>query len=274
MGVWKKVVVKFGTKWGLPSLNGRHRPNFWRNPKFLRPSDRELPGDYFGLWNFLKRSFLAWVIDDQRSQNGGILPCFYTNPSLFLAFNVFTSIVYFFWSFPPLRNTTPAWPDLASFFTPTDLRLGFSRGGYKSFSLCEYCLWCQCDQPRHGYKIMGKHPGLSHVTKRRIRRREEVALKFKLIRAKYRSCIIQKVNAEKRNIKVLYPFSDRNDFFLLLTLIGDWCRTAPDIAHTAQPAPVTNYSGAWAPPPVREIRLPMLLLFYASQFLGTVPRPA
>ena len=28
------------------------------------------------------------------------LPRFYTNPSLFLAFTVFTSIVYFFWSFP------------------------------------------------------------------------------------------------------------------------------------------------------------------------------
>ena len=103
----------------------------------------------------------------------------------------------------------------------------------KSFSLCEYCLWCQCDQPRLGYQIMGKHPGLSHGTKRRIRRREEVALEFKLIRAKYWACIIQKVTAEKRNIKVLYPFSDRNDFFLLLTLIGDWCRTAPDLAYTA-----------------------------------------
>ena len=34
---------------------------------------------------------------------------------------------------------------------------------YKSFSVCEYCLWCQCDQPRLGYQIMGKHPGLSHV---------------------------------------------------------------------------------------------------------------
>ena len=58
------------------------------------------------------------------------------------------------------------------------------------------------------------------VTIRRIRRGEEVALKFKLIRAKYWACLIQKVTAEKRNIKVPYPFSAKNDFFLLLTLIG------------------------------------------------------
>ena len=40
-------------------------PIFDEIQKFLRPSDRELPGDYFGLWNFWKRSFLAWVTDDQ-----------------------------------------------------------------------------------------------------------------------------------------------------------------------------------------------------------------
>ena len=39
-------------------------------------------------------------------------------------------------------------------------------------------------------------------------------------RIRRRACLIQKVTAEKRNIKVPYPFSARNDFFLLLTLIG------------------------------------------------------
>ena len=34
------------------------------------------------------------------SKLGHFLPRFYTNPSLFLAFTVFTSSVYFFWSFP------------------------------------------------------------------------------------------------------------------------------------------------------------------------------
>ena len=93
----------------------------------------------------------------------------------------------------------------------------------KSFSLCEYCLWYRCDQPRLGFtRSWGNIPGYTmwRVTIRRIRRREEVALKFKLIRAKYWACLIQKVTAEKRNIKVPYPFSARNDFFLLLTLIG------------------------------------------------------
>ena len=33
MGIWKKVTLKLGTKWGLPSLNGRHGLNFWRNSK-------------------------------------------------------------------------------------------------------------------------------------------------------------------------------------------------------------------------------------------------
>ena len=29
LGIWKKVVAKLGSKWGLPSLNGHHGPNFW-----------------------------------------------------------------------------------------------------------------------------------------------------------------------------------------------------------------------------------------------------
>ena len=41
-------------------------------------------------------------------KSGHFLLHFYTNPSLFLAFTVFTSIVYFFWSFPfkpPLQKS-------------------------------------------------------------------------------------------------------------------------------------------------------------------------
>ena len=131
--VWKKVVAKLGSKWGVPSLNGHHRPNFWLNPK--------MSGDYFGLWIFLKRSFLAWVTDDQS-----LVP----NCGTFCP--VFTPIRHFFWlslfslplctffghflSKPPLRKSkTPACGrvrlGLFSFLTPTDLlRLGFSRGGY------------------------------------------------------------------------------------------------------------------------------------------------
>ena len=88
MGVWKKVVAKLGTKWEMQSLNGRHGPNFWRN--------------------FWKRSFLAWVTDDQSLvPNRGKIATFLHHPSLFLAFTVFTSSVYFFWSFPfkpPLKH--------------------------------------------------------------------------------------------------------------------------------------------------------------------------
>ena len=39
--------------------------NFDEIQKFQSPSDRELPGDYFGQWNLFKRSFLAWAMDDQ-----------------------------------------------------------------------------------------------------------------------------------------------------------------------------------------------------------------
>ena len=39
--------------------------NFDKIKKFQCPSDKELPGDYFGQWNLIKRSFLAWALDDQ-----------------------------------------------------------------------------------------------------------------------------------------------------------------------------------------------------------------
>ena len=39
--------------------------NFYEIKKFQCPSDRELPGDYFGQWNLFKSSFLAWAMDDQ-----------------------------------------------------------------------------------------------------------------------------------------------------------------------------------------------------------------
>ena len=64
--------------WRLPCLN--------KIQKFLRPSDRELHGDYFGLWNFWKRSFLAWVMDNQS-----LVP----NRDTFCP--VFTPIRHFLW---------------------------------------------------------------------------------------------------------------------------------------------------------------------------------
>ena len=39
--------------------------NFDEIKIFQCPSDRELPGDYFGQWNLFKSSFLAWSMDDQ-----------------------------------------------------------------------------------------------------------------------------------------------------------------------------------------------------------------
>ena len=61
-------------------------PIFDEIQKFLRPSGRELPGNYFGLWNFWKRLFLAWVTDDQS---------LVTNRGTFCP--VFTPIHHCFW---------------------------------------------------------------------------------------------------------------------------------------------------------------------------------
>ena len=61
-------------------------PIFDEIKKFLHPSDRELPGDYFGLWNFWKRSILAWFTDNQS---------LVTNWDTFCP--VFTPIRHFFW---------------------------------------------------------------------------------------------------------------------------------------------------------------------------------
>ena len=65
-------------------------PIFDEIQKFLRPSDRELPGDYFGLWNFWKRSFLAWVTDDQSLVPNRGTFCYVFTPSVtFSGFHCF-----------------------------------------------------------------------------------------------------------------------------------------------------------------------------------------
>ena len=63
-------------------------------------------------------------MDDQSLVTDcGTFARFYTNPSLFLAFTVFTSSVYLFWSFP--------------FKPPRD---GFLRGGLKGNDQKKYTL--------------------------------------------------------------------------------------------------------------------------------------
>ena len=39
--------------------------NFDEIKNFQCPSDREMPGDYFGQWYLCKSLFLAWVTDNQ-----------------------------------------------------------------------------------------------------------------------------------------------------------------------------------------------------------------
>ena len=78
------------------------------------------------------------------------MPCFYTNLSLFLAFTVIASSVYFFGSFPfdppPLKKseTSACGARSDSFCSPTDLSLRFSLEGYNiffGFVTQEMCCW-------------------------------------------------------------------------------------------------------------------------------------
>ena len=71
---------------GCPLWTAATGTNFDKIKKFWRPSDRDLPGDYFGLCNFWKWSFLAWVTDNQS---------LVTNRGTFCP--VFTPFRHFFW---------------------------------------------------------------------------------------------------------------------------------------------------------------------------------
>jgi len=161
MTVWKKVSPKSVTKWKLQSLNGELQ-------KFLRPSDRELPGDYFVLWNFWKRSFLAWVTDNQSLVPNRGTFCY-----------VFTPICHFFWlslfslplctffghflSNPPSKiHFRPFWVNLVKIIS------GEKKGGgvkylviFRKFLYLEFfykCLTFQCRKKHffsQGSSIMG-----------------------------------------------------------------------------------------------------------------------
>ena len=98
-GRLKKMVAKFGT-----------RHNYWQSPK-ISVAIRNRIAWILLFWalKFLKKviSSLSYRRSKFGSKSWYFLPHFYTNLSLFLAFTVFTSIVYFFWWFPfkpPLKN--------------------------------------------------------------------------------------------------------------------------------------------------------------------------
>ena len=82
---------------------------FYEIQKFLCPSVREPPGDYFRHW-YKDICSLSYGQSKFGPKLWYFMLRFYTNPSLFLAFTNFTSSVYFFGHFKPtLKN--PSWRD-------------------------------------------------------------------------------------------------------------------------------------------------------------------
>ena len=138
-GGLKKVVAKLGSKWGLPSLNGRHGHKLWRNQKISMPISKTIAWRLFWAVKFFKKVFpsLSYGRSKFGSKSGHF--CHVLRP-LFLAFTVFTSIVYFFWQFPfkpppknpSRRDSGPEGASIASQccspFGPPSLRDGFFGG--------------------------------------------------------------------------------------------------------------------------------------------------
>ena len=56
-GGLKKVVAKSYTKWGLPSLNGRHGHKLWRNQKISMPISKRIAWRLFWAVKFFKKVF-------------------------------------------------------------------------------------------------------------------------------------------------------------------------------------------------------------------------
>ena len=56
-GGLKKVVAKSYTKWGLPSLNGRHGHKLWRNQKISMPISKTIAWRLFWAVKFFKKVF-------------------------------------------------------------------------------------------------------------------------------------------------------------------------------------------------------------------------
>ena len=129
MGVWKKVLAKLYSKWGLPSLIGRHRPNFWRNPKISAPIRWRIAWRLFWALKFLKKVIPS--LSYGRSKFG---------PKSWYFLLRFYTICHFFWlSLFSLPLCTFL---VISFQTPPQKSDGFLRGGYKyrhyfSIIMCE-----------------------------------------------------------------------------------------------------------------------------------------
>ena len=126
--------VNFETNWRLPSLNGHtSAPRGAIDPGPFSTA-REFPADDFRHWKCLKSPFQAWLIRVQSSHTKGEFWAIFGQTSSFYWFSLFLLPLSRFWpiSFePPLENPRlrpVGLVRLASFCSPTDLRLGFSRG--------------------------------------------------------------------------------------------------------------------------------------------------
>ena len=85
-GGLKKVVAKSYTKWGLPSLNGRHGHKLWRNQKISMPISKRIAWRLFWAVKFFKKVYPS--LSYGRSKFG--------SKSWYFCY-VFRPLCHFFW---------------------------------------------------------------------------------------------------------------------------------------------------------------------------------
>ena len=96
-GGLKKVVAKLGSKWGLPSLNGRHGHKFRQNQKISMPISKTIAWRLFWAVKFFKKVFPS--LSYGRSKlvpNRGTFATFWDHSVTFSGFHCFHFHCVFF----------------------------------------------------------------------------------------------------------------------------------------------------------------------------------
>ena len=96
-GGLKKVVAKSYTKWGLPSLNGRHGHKLWRNQKISMPISKRIAWRLFWAVKFFKKVFPSLSYGQSKLvPNRGTFATFLDHSVTFSGFHCFHFHCVFF----------------------------------------------------------------------------------------------------------------------------------------------------------------------------------